>query len=178
MEKVGWPLCQEDVAHQLPLAHLGHDAKSLRDATEPALFLEKPLGEGMVGKDEALARRQVVLLFDPIEHFARGLFREGQQQDLFGRHAVLAKPPVALDQYPGLSGARSGDDQQRPLGMRDRGPLRVRERRGGRDQRSDFPPPLVARVVAPDCRKRISRTAVAPMRSLSCSINMPRSKWS
>src|SRR2546422_2733920 len=50
-----------------PLAHLGHDAKPLWDAAEPALFLEKSLGESMIGENESLAGGQVVLLLDRVE---------------------------------------------------------------------------------------------------------------
>src|SRR6266566_5136475 len=79
LKEMGWPQLQQDVAHELPLAHLGHDAKPLWDAAEPALFLEKTLSEGVIGEDESLPRGEVVLLLDPVQHFARGLLREGQK---------------------------------------------------------------------------------------------------
>src|SRR5438067_12697853 len=165
MEEVGRPQLQQDVAHELPLAHFGHDAKSLRDAAEPALFLEKSLGEGVVGEDESLAGGKVVFLLDPVKHFARGLLREGQEQNLFSRHAVLPQSAVALDQHPRLPGARTGHDQEWPTGVVHRCPLGLREGGGTRNHPED-------------CRKRISRTAGAPIRSLSRSISMVRSRCS
>src|SRR2546429_3814707 len=165
MEEVGRPQLQQDVAHELPLAHFGHDAKSLRDAAEPALFLEKSLGEGVVGEDESLAGGKVVFLLDPVRHSARALLREGQEQNLFSRHAVLPQPAVALDQPPRLPGARTGHDQEWTSGVVHRGPLGLREGGGTRDHPED-------------CRKRISRTAGAPIRSLSRSISMVRSRCS
>src|SRR5207253_4195318 len=98
-------------------------AKSLRDAAEPALFLEKSLGEGVVGEDESLAGGKVVFLLDPVKHFARGLLREGQEQNLFSRHAVLPQSAVALDQHSRLPGARTGHDQEWPSGVVHRCPL-------------------------------------------------------
>src|SRR2546422_4293962 len=148
-----------------PLAHLGHDAKPLWDAAEPALFLEKSLGESMIGENESLAGGEVVLLLTPVEHLARRLLGEGQEQDLSRRHALEPKPPVALDQHPRLSRARAGHDQQRSHAMVDCGPLRLRERGGTRDH-------------AEDCRKRIWRTTTAPIRSFSRSISKLRSRWS
>jgi hypothetical protein len=165
MEEVGRPQLQQDIAHELPLAYLGNDAKTLGDAAEPALVLEKSLGEGVIGEDESLAGGQVVFLLDSVQHFPSRLFREGQEQDLFRRHPLLPKPPVALDQHARLSGARSGHDQQRTRSMSDRSPLRVGEGGPGRDHRDDW-------------RNRISRTARAPIRSLSRSINMLRSRCS
>src|SRR5256886_9594781 len=97
MEEVGRTQLQQDVAHELPLAHFGHDAKPLGDAAEPALFLEKSLGKGVVGEDESLAGGKVVLLLDPVQHLARRLLREGQEKDLLGRYAVLSQPAVTLD---------------------------------------------------------------------------------
>src|SRR2546422_1177317 len=148
-----------------PLAHLGHDAKPLWDAAEPALFLEKSLGEGMIGEDESLAGGQVVLLLDPVEHLARCLLGEGQQQDLFRRRPLLPQPPVALDQHPRLSRTRAGHDQQRSRSVLDRGPLRLGEGAVTSDH-------------AEDCRKRIWRTTTAPIRSLSRSISRLRSRCS
>src|SRR6267143_5675050 len=165
MEEVGRASCQQDVAHELPLADFRDDAEGLRDAAKPALLLEKSLGEGVIGEDESLAGRQVVLLLDPVQYLARRFFRERQEEDLFSWYAFLPKPPVALDEHPRLSGTRAGHDQQRTSGMGDRGPLRVGEGCGCRDHPEN-------------CRKRISRTARVPIRSLSRSINMLRSRCS
>ena len=121
----------------------------------------------MVGQHEPLAGREVVVLLDPVKHLAGGLLSEGQEQNPFGRHALLAKPPVALDQHPGLSGAGPGDDEQGPLRMGDGRPLGVAEDGLCRRHR-----------VGPAWRKRISRTAGAPIRSLRRSIRPRRSRWS
>src|SRR3984893_18811765 len=161
------PQLQQDVAHYLPLADLGHDSEPLRDTAQPALFLQEPLSEGVVGQDESLARGEVVLQLDPIQHLAGRFLGEGQEQDPLGRHPLLAEPPVPLDQHPGLPGARAGDDQEWSDGVGDRRPLGGGEGGGP-----------VAHRDGPDWRKRISRTAGAPMRSLIRSINMPRSRWS
>ena len=111
MEEVRRALRQQDVSHQLPFADFGNDAKGPGDATEPAVFLEEPLGEGMIGENEPLAGWEVVFLLDPIEHLAGGLLGEGQEQDAFRGHALLAQTPVALDQDPRFSGTRPRHDQ-------------------------------------------------------------------
>jgi hypothetical protein len=90
MEEVGRALRQQDVAHQLPLAHLGDDAKPLWNAAEPAVLLQEALGEGVVGEDESLAGRKVIFLLDAIEHLAGGFFGEGEEQDALGGNALLA----------------------------------------------------------------------------------------
>src|SRR5207244_2936143 len=95
------------------------------------------LGEGVVGEDESLAGGKVVFLLDPVKHFARGLLREGQEQNLFSRHAVLPQSAVALDQHPRLPGARTGHDQERPSGVVHRCPLGPREGGGTRDHPHD-----------------------------------------
>src|SRR5438309_2128673 len=92
-------------------ANLGDEAKGPGDAAEPAVFLQEPLGEGMVGENESLAGWEVVFLLDSIEHLTGGLFCEGQEQDALGGHALLAQAPVALDQDPRFSGARPRHDQ-------------------------------------------------------------------
>ena len=133
----------------------------------------------MVGENESLARREIVFLLDPVEHLARSLFGEGQQQDALGGDPFLPKSPVALDQHPRFSGAGSGDDQQRPVGVIDRGPLGVGQRRAGRDHRTNRladPLPDPAGAPVPCCRNRISRTAGAPIPSFSRSINIVRSR--
>src|SRR4029077_2444470 len=123
--------------------------------------------------------RKIVFLLDTVEHLARGLLSEGQQQDALGRDALLAKPPVALDQDARLSGAGTRHDQERPLRVVDGGPLGVGQRPASGDHRHDFHPPWgEGRAGVPDCRNRISRTAVAPIPSFSRSINMVRSRWS
>ena len=111
MEEVRRTLRQQDVSHQLPLADLGDDSKGPGDAAQPAVFLQEPLGEGMVGENESLAGWEVVFLLDSIEHLTGGLFCEGQEQDALGGHALLAQAPVALDQDPRFSGTRPRHDQ-------------------------------------------------------------------
>ena len=65
---------------------------------------------------------------DPFRHLPGGLVREGDRQDLAGRHPAFADQigdPVG--QGAGLSGACPGDDQHRTLGSKDRLSLDVVE---------------------------------------------------
>ena len=54
------------------------------------------------------------------QHLARGAARERQQQDAFGRHALLDQVGDAAGERPRLAGAGAGDDQHRPVAAGDR----------------------------------------------------------
>jgi hypothetical protein len=87
----------------------------------------------VIGQDVTLARRQVVLALDPVEHFAGGLLGKGEQQDTLGGHALLAKAAVTFHQHPGLPGARTGNDQEGTGRVSDRPALSLVESRTGAD---------------------------------------------
>ncbi len=57
---------------------------------------------------------------DPVQHLARGLVGEGEEQDLTRWYPVFDEAAGAVDQGPGLAGAGAGEHEHGSAGVHDR----------------------------------------------------------
>jgi hypothetical protein len=80
---------------------------------------------GVEGQDPDRSSDRAQQVLEPLSHFARGLVREGDREDLVRLHAAcMDEMGHPVGEHTRLSGAGSGDDEQRALGGQDRLALR------------------------------------------------------
>ncbi len=98
------------------------------EAERVGVAAQEPVGHGM--ERPAPDARDVVgqEIAHPLQHFARGLVGEGQEQDVLRLDPVLDQVGDPVGQRPGLAAARPRDDEDRPRLGHDRGILLVVER--------------------------------------------------
>ena len=120
----------EAALDQPPRVGLVVDRELARVAQPVRLGAQHPRAGGVERHHPHRARAAAEQQLDALAHLLRGLVRERDREDL-----VRARHPRALEerdpvrQHARLAGARAGEDQQRPLAVRDRLALRRVEAR-------------------------------------------------
>jgi hypothetical protein len=108
-------LCAVELIGVVVDQEVRQQTEAVRD--DAGVLAENPDAEGMESTHHepgggALANQA----FDPVAHLAGGLVGKGDREDLVGQDAAfLDQVGDAMGQDTGLTGARSGDDKNRPI---------------------------------------------------------------
>ena len=100
------------------------DDEVAREADCRRLAAQEPRAERVKRRHPHAAAVRAQQRLDALAHFLRGLVREGHRENLVGlRVAVADEVRDSAGDDAGLAGPGAGEDQQRPLDVKDRGAL-------------------------------------------------------
>ena len=117
----GGLLLAADEVHQVGHVGLVEHGEIGRQTERSTVEPQQAIGDGVERAAPDLAgARWLDQAVGAREHLARGAAGKRQQQDAFGRHALLDQVGDATGERPGLAGAGAGDDQHRAVAARDR----------------------------------------------------------